>query len=105
MQQGQLTVLCPACPQLRKNVPEDLAGVGSNERYVFLHLLIQSLIYKLHTDGFTHYSWPLMPIFASSVVLCQTISRTLGSAVDGDILWKKDSTRHTFAIMQMSRKR
>lgn len=44
-QQGQLAVLCPACPQLGKNVPEDLAQVSSNERYVFLRLLIQSLTY------------------------------------------------------------
>ncbi|KAG1875869.1 hypothetical protein C8R48DRAFT_745561 [Suillus tomentosus] len=35
MQQGQLAVLCPACPQLGKNVPEDLAHVSSNERWLY----------------------------------------------------------------------
>ncbi|KAG1844478.1 hypothetical protein F4604DRAFT_1884448 [Suillus subluteus] len=35
MQQGQLAVLCPACLQLRKNVPEDLADVSSNERWIY----------------------------------------------------------------------
>ncbi|KAG1741216.1 hypothetical protein EDD22DRAFT_786755 [Suillus occidentalis] len=34
-QQGQLAVLCPACPQLGKNVPEDLAHVNSNERWLY----------------------------------------------------------------------
>ncbi|KAG2353833.1 hypothetical protein BDR07DRAFT_1454358 [Suillus spraguei] len=34
-QQGQLAVLCPACPQLGKNVPEDLAHVSSNERWLY----------------------------------------------------------------------
>ncbi|KAG1854315.1 hypothetical protein C8R48DRAFT_609911, partial [Suillus tomentosus] len=34
-QQGQLAVLCPACLQLRKNVPEDLAHVSSNERWLY----------------------------------------------------------------------
>jgi hypothetical protein len=66
------------------------------------HSIIDLLFY---TDGFTHYSWPLMRIFASSSVSCRMTSRTLGSVPDGGILWKKDSTRHTFAIMQMSRKR
>ncbi|KAG2137098.1 uncharacterized protein EDB93DRAFT_1242270 [Suillus bovinus] len=35
MQQGQLAVLCPACPQLGKNVPEDLAHVRSNEQWLY----------------------------------------------------------------------
>ncbi|KAG2359746.1 hypothetical protein BDR07DRAFT_1452251 [Suillus spraguei] len=38
-QQGQLTVLCPACPQLGKNVPEDLTHVSSNERWLYLLFL------------------------------------------------------------------
>ncbi|KAG2358630.1 hypothetical protein BDR07DRAFT_1452640 [Suillus spraguei] len=34
-QQGQLAVPCPACPQLGKNVPEDLAHVSSNEQWLY----------------------------------------------------------------------
>ncbi|KAG1722596.1 uncharacterized protein EDB91DRAFT_1240203 [Suillus paluster] len=49
MQQGQLAVLCPACPQLGKNVPEDLAHVSSNERWLYsLFLAIDANFHLKH---------------------------------------------------------
>lgn len=104
-QQGQLAVLCPACPHPGKNLPDNWDNEPVAMRYVSLPVHQSSDIANSYIDGFIRFSWQLTQISDSNAVWSPLMQKTLALLVGGHTSWKNAGISHISKKILQSPKR
>jgi hypothetical protein len=63
---GELAILCPACPQPGKNLPEGWEDAPTEKRQAHLPCMSHFTDHQYHLDGYIDRFSELMPIFGLS---------------------------------------